>query len=156
MKKLYLLLAVVLMSAVIPAKSFAFVNLFCVSDDAMDKTGVALEESFSCTTVTGHRYFVTLEGYGLAAGGVAVSGISITCPNVRNKALGVESFTNWRGKKKKGILKFAGVNAEATAILGGDAGVFMNRNGGICAIAGLTAFGVGFAVDGLVMTIEKE
>lgn len=156
MKKIYSLLSIVLLSSLIPATSFAFANLFCVSDEPLDKTGVVMEEGFECVTAKGHGYSVTFEGYGFAVGGELVTGLSITCPNVRHRALGVESFINSRGKTKKGVMKFVGVKAEGIFLVGATAGVFMNKNGGMCTVEGLSAFGIGGAVDGLVMTIEKH
>jgi hypothetical protein len=107
-------------------------------------TGLSIDRTFN----------VYIHGVGLGLYGTLAEGFLLTCPSVRGKAMGRERFVNKNGKVKKGVTKFYGVEAKASAIIGGHVGVFANKNGGVCLLTGITTSGIGASLAGVKLEIE--
>ncbi len=122
MKKLLLSLILLILSS----QAFSSVVLLCAQDDGAAYLGLNDRSYFECTSlrfkgvdldhnhsgivVDQEDYSVSFEGVGVGAF-AGMGALMINCPTVRRKALGVESFINKKGKKKKGVQKFVGVKA---------------------------------------------
>jgi hypothetical protein len=109
------------------------------------------------TTGVGEKdeYSVQIEGFGLGIRIAAMEALTIVCPTVRARALGVETFVNKRGKIKKGAETFYGVKATAAMAIGVDGAVFANNKGGICVLVGAQLAGFGAGVSFPKITFEK-
>lgn len=101
------------------------------------------------------EYDAEIEGRGLQLSYILGEQIVISCPTVRNNAMGVTEYTNKRGITKKGVTEFYGAKASAGVVVGADAGVFVNKRGGACVLLGLQA-GFGFGVSGAKLTIKNK
>jgi hypothetical protein len=105
-------------------------------------------------------YKVTIEGMGLGLRLASVNMITIACPTVRAKALGVEQFFNenkqGKVKTRNGVTKFRGVKASAAIMVGLDFGLFVNKKGGICTLFGAEALAIGAGVSISKMTVTKR
>ncbi len=149
--------------------------LFCHQDEfgSYDNTHIVLNdylnlrcsshrlEGFNEETQSGlgfddDYYNVTIQGKGLGIRVTSIEGLMITCPTVRRKALGLEEFTNKRGKVKKGVTKLHGVKVAASALVGVDVGLFVNGKGGICLLKGITFGSIGLGISGAKMEVTRR
>lgn len=101
-----------------------------------------------------NKFKVTISNTGIGFFGASQEGLTIICPTVRAKALGLDSFINKNGMTKKGITELYGVRASAGFIVGADAAVFASKGGGFCALVGVNGVSMGALAAGAKMTVE--
>lgn len=97
-----------------------------------------------------------IEGWGLGKRWALGEMLSLTCPTVREQALGVSSYTAKNGKVKNGMTDFYGLKVSAGIGLGADLGIFGNERLGVCILAGFQVLSIGFGVSTPSIHIEFD